>query len=62
MLPKLKCYQTKMLPKLKCLKIEKCPKNLNLNQNQIQVIGTDHLGLVHLFNKIAVTFKSIMQF
>ena len=39
---KLKCYQnwnvtkTEMLPKLKCYQILKCPKNLNLNENQNQ--------------------------
>ena len=38
-----------MLQKLKCHIIKKFHKNSNLNQNKIQEIGTDHLGLVFVW-------------
>ena len=47
--PKLKCYQNLNFTLTEMLHDLKMSSKWYLNQNKIQEIGTDHLGLVSLF-------------
>ena len=47
--PKLKCYQSWNFTLSKMLQNLKISSKWNLNHNQIQEIGTDHLGLVQIY-------------